>query len=1435
MAARRDSALLQALEKCIEEVPESEMRQLSGEAASVLLKAKGAPAGTVVALCRLHPELPALLLDVACVLDAAADNAEERADLTRLLKEAETALSDKLLKERMEIDTLQDVGTLKNKNFYTKFIKIKTKLYYKQRKFNLFREESEGYAKLVVELNQDVGEIVDSKSVLEIIKSLIGRFNLDPNRVLDIILESFESRYENEDLFIPLIKSYMSDPQIVCEVLGFKFAAHSDESAPHGLYVITALLLQHDIISLDDIYSWLKPDDSIIWRESEQEMQDAQEYVRRMTIICTNKQPGDVEPTDPKDNFVEPVTDLGNQKLRLGAALLEVGCWNVFHALSARLPEYRASAYPPATKALCAMLHSIIHPLYTQHCPIAPNIKSKPMKQLTNKLAVPPVKDWADLRQIVIPALATLGPALQNDSVLMYKIVRICKTARSLEDDPLRHDILSILDSAILPALSYMDCNCCMAEEVYSLLKLYPYQYRYCLYARWKNEAPLRHASLLRRRADAQRQIKAIMKRVSKENVKPQGRLIGKLSHAAPAFFFDYVLLQIQIYDNLIGPVVESLKYLTSLSYDMLGYCLVEALGGGRRARVQPDGASAAPWLQGLAAFCGAACKKYAIDLTALLQFVANQLKAKKSLDLLILKEIVQKMAGIEAAEEMTAEQLDAMSGGELLRGEAGYFSQVRNTKKSSQRLKEALMSGGEGLDAALCLLAAQQRQCCAYREDGAEGAPRAHLKLVGRLIDQCQDALVQFGVFLATTHTHDEYSSRLPSIESMLEDYHIGADVAFFLARPALSWSITARYEKLRRENIDGKRVTAATKQQRYTEAASMAMAPIVSAIICTLPSKVWDDISPEFYVTFWSLTMYDLQVPTESYKREIDRLKALASSAGSENNSSSSSNVTKGRKEHERYNTLIEKLQDEKRKQQEHVERVMYRLQQEKDTWFLSRSSKYAKNETITQFMQLCLFPRCLFTAMDAIYCAHFLHTLHSFKTANFPTLLCYDRLFCDITYTVTCLTEGEAARYGRFLEAVLATAMHWRSDESVFQRECAHYPGFVTKFRVSNKFSDANDHVGYVHFRHVCHKWHFKITKAMLVCLDSRDYVQIRNSLIVLIRILPQFPILTKLSQVIAHKIEKVRDEEKNHRQDLFILATSYSGQLKARASSMLRDEDFHKMGSGEVPDTLNNSSSAVNGDSQNDKDTRRETGKDRKPSKISDTSTEKDSKRDSNQQFKGGNIERRSEGSKDWEGRNTAKTVTREDDLRRKDRISNERNYREERFSEISPATGVSNNSDEISLLTNASNNISRIQQETSERDMKRRKIEENSTIKGNKDRERDSSPNEKRTRGGSKSAVTVRSSSSSKLRGPEDREARKERKLGRKRDRTDETVILEQKRRRDDQKGHQNGDQDDHHAEKHHHKREKSPYRDRSHERQDSRDKHRRSNENKLRR
>ena len=68
--------------------------------------------------------------------------------------------------------------------------------------------------------------------------------------------------------------------------------------------------------------------------------------------------------------------------------------------------------------------------------------------------------------------------------------------------------------------------------------------------------------------------------------------------------------------------------------------------------------------------FCGTVFRKYSIELTGLLQYVANQLKAGKSFDLLVLKEVVQKMSGIEISEEVTAAQLEALSGGELLRAE---------------------------------------------------------------------------------------------------------------------------------------------------------------------------------------------------------------------------------------------------------------------------------------------------------------------------------------------------------------------------------------------------------------------------------------------------------------------------------------------------------------------------------------------------------------------------------------------------------------------------------------------------------------------------------------------------------------------------------------------------------------------------------------------
>lgn len=84
-----------------------------------------------------------------------------------------------------------------------------------------------------------------------------GCFNLDPNRVLDVMLDAFEQRPEQVEFFIPLIHNYMPYPKILCEVLAFKLSFYQSEPVPRSLYTVIALMLQHGIIALDDIYCWV--------------------------------------------------------------------------------------------------------------------------------------------------------------------------------------------------------------------------------------------------------------------------------------------------------------------------------------------------------------------------------------------------------------------------------------------------------------------------------------------------------------------------------------------------------------------------------------------------------------------------------------------------------------------------------------------------------------------------------------------------------------------------------------------------------------------------------------------------------------------------------------------------------------------------------------------------------------------------------------------------------------------------------------------------------------------------------------------------------------------------------------------------------------------------------------------------------------------------
>lgn len=211
-------------------------------------------------------------------------------------------------------------------------------------------------------------------------------------------------------------------------------------------------------------------------------------------------------------------------------------------------------------------------------------------------------------------------------------------------------------------------------------------------------------------------------------------------------FLFNYFLIfifkivdQIQRFDNFISVINDALKYLSPLAYDILCYTILRVLTTPTTSlpayidgKMSRENATPAQWFQNICVLSANVFKKYPIDFTSVLYYIYDQLRVEKTYDLYLLREIITKMSGVEVASTITREQLEAASGGELLRNEAGQFTAARNVKKPSIRLKEALLDNHLYLP--LSIIIAQQRSCIVFKF-GAQKIE--HLKLIGSLYDQ--------------------------------------------------------------------------------------------------------------------------------------------------------------------------------------------------------------------------------------------------------------------------------------------------------------------------------------------------------------------------------------------------------------------------------------------------------------------------------------------------------------------------------------------------------------------------------------------------------------------------------------------------------------------------------------------------------------------------
>jgi len=127
--------------------------------------------------------------------------------------------------------------------------------------------------------------------------------------------------------------------------------------------------------------------------------------------------------------------------------------------------------------------------------------------------------------------------------------------------------------------------------------------------------------------------------------------------------------------------------------------------------------------------------RRYSADLTPVLKYIVHQLYAGQTTEIIVLRELIWKMAGIEPLPSLSDSQITAMAGGPALRIEA-IASTTRGARldprevslKGPSRLGRALVDNSLALP--LLIQVAQQRQSSIFR------ANEAPLKSLASLFD---------------------------------------------------------------------------------------------------------------------------------------------------------------------------------------------------------------------------------------------------------------------------------------------------------------------------------------------------------------------------------------------------------------------------------------------------------------------------------------------------------------------------------------------------------------------------------------------------------------------------------------------------------------------------------------------------------------------------
>lgn len=952
----------------------------------------------------------------------------------------------------------------------------------------------------------------------------------------------------------------------------------------------------------------------------------------------------------PKQEDKEQLPEPADQKVLLLKSLLAIGALPESLYILGRFP-WLMDVYPELPEYVHRILHHCLSKVYNATRPLASRNDVKDRKKVLNSEQGSVMSgrvrlgdraprrvlrwalldkedtndgtdyrfywdDWADcipICQSVDDVFALCGSLLNlsgvkigSDPSLLVKIARIGKDSlKNDSSDSNRNRWRDLCKRLLVPSLSLTKVNPGVVNEVYELLGEFPLETRYSIYAEWYSGQISRLPDIKAAFDQARAETKDALKRLSKTNLRPMARTLAKIAYANPGIVINVAINQIESYENLIEVVVECARYFTYLGYDILTWSLINSLGQKGRSRMQESGLLTSRWLNALASFAGRVFKRYSsiVNPVPLLQYVSDQLRQSNSTDLIVLEQLISAMAGIVTDTNFNDAQVQAMAGGDVLQAQTmlQLLDKRHESKTTSKRLIKSLTDSN--LAGQLLIAISQERLTCIFKETGSE----SELKLLGNLFDEIHRVLTQYLDLLQTNFTPEEFASAVPGVASLIGEFGLQPEVAFWISRPSIAHQMLNVNKQTaeatpKKSDIDPATVkapdpdvemaeAAQSNEENATDGESMAVEPtnsnpeepatdqqetpsdsatpaktsaevvpwhpvleeLMETMKSTMPNALWDTVGLPFYTTFWQLSLHDIYVPQKSYEDELERQKKRVIAISNDRSDVSSAGAQRKEREKKTVNDLHDRILDENKSHLRSYGQTRSRLQKEREHWFVGRRGKHeALNVAL---LQQCFLPRVLLSPVDALYCFKMLKYLHSSGTPSFWTLGFLDQFFKDqrLTSIIFQCTSKEADNFGRFVNEILRDLSRWHADKAVYEKEGygvkRDLPGFV---RGSGNLLDYED------FRRVYYKWHRMLLASLKTCLTGGEYMHIRNAISVLKAIVQHFPVVSWIGAAVKGLVENLKATDP--RDDVKIPAASLMGDLNRREKHWVIVQSF-----------------------------------------------------------------------------------------------------------------------------------------------------------------------------------------------------------------------------------------------------------------------------------